>query len=172
MRSTFGVSLTRTMREFFLLAVTVISTLQQLCAQEPFKRNTFYGELGGNGVWLSANYERQLSRKPGFGVHVGLGYASSDEKFTPSIPIGVNYLIALGNQKSFIDAGVGITWVERNYVTHIQYVTDPYKPAFIPSVGYRHQSHYGLMWRISYTAIFAGDRIIPWFPSISAGWTM
>jgi hypothetical protein len=162
------------MREFFLLTLIVTSTVQ-LCAQKPFPKNTFYGEFGGNGIWLSANYERQLSKKPGLGIHVGLGYASSDEKFRPTIPIGVNYLIGLGNQKSFIDAGVSVTVAER-YVWddsyHTQDVSHPYEAAVIPSLGYRHHTRYGLMWRISYTAIFTSYRTIPWFPSISLGWRL
>jgi hypothetical protein len=57
-----------------------------------FEKNTVYAEFGGNGIDWSANYERQLGKKPGLGVRAGMGYASSTEEFRISVPIGVNYL--------------------------------------------------------------------------------
>ncbi len=35
--------------------------------QSTFKRNDIYLEAGGNGLFGSVNYERQLTNKPGLG---------------------------------------------------------------------------------------------------------
>jgi hypothetical protein len=35
-----------------------------------FKRNSIYLEGGGNGLFASVNYERQLTKEPGIGVKV------------------------------------------------------------------------------------------------------
>ena len=94
----------RSIATFFLLAISTT-----LIAQNNFRKNDVYFELLGNGIGASLNYERQLQAKPGFGVRVGIGYFSGDEKFRVSIPIGVNYLFRLGSDKSFLEAGVGGT---------------------------------------------------------------
>jgi hypothetical protein len=66
---------------FIFIATILVAT--SLPAQKPFKKNTIYGELGGNGLVLSANYERQLGHKPGVGVHIGIGIGGI---ITPSYP--------------------------------------------------------------------------------------
>jgi hypothetical protein len=155
------------MRNSFFFSIAVVASIQ-LSAQKPFKKNTLYGELGGNGLVLSVNYERQMGNEPGLGLHIGLGLA--DKK--PSIPLGVNYLFELGSQKSFIEAGAGITLAEKdlwdekfNRSEH-----NAYKPGFIPSVGYRHHTPYGLMWKVIYTPVFSSYRNVPWLFGISVGW--
>jgi len=56
-----------------LLCTAAIFAACQLSAQKSFKRNTAYFEIAGNGLVLSVSYERQLSNKPGFGLHAGVG---------------------------------------------------------------------------------------------------
>lgn len=154
----------------FLFCVFMFSFVNGF-TQSNFRKNTIYGEFGGNGIFLSLHYERQLGTKPGLGVHVGLGNADVDENFAFTIPIGVNYLFNIGKQKSFIEAGAGVTWALQNIWDGYGH-TEPHKhtPGFIPSIGYRHHTPYGLMWKISVVAAFSKNNIIPYYPGISIGW--
>jgi hypothetical protein len=88
----------------FLLFVSIFSFFNGF-SQSSFNKNMIYGEFGGDGVFLSIQYERQLGTKPGLGVHFELGNADADENFAFTIPVGVNYLFNISHQISFIEAG-------------------------------------------------------------------
>jgi hypothetical protein len=158
------------MRKLFFFTATIVF-VTHLAAQKRFKKNMLYGEIGGNGLALSVNYERQLGIKPGLGLHIGLGLAGDK----PGIPLGADYLFDLENQKSFIEAGVGITlieleaWDDKN---NIAFDHNPYIATFIPSIGYRHHTRYGLMWKVNYTPIFSSYRNIPLWVGASVGWRL
>jgi hypothetical protein len=150
----------------FTLAIMISP---RITAQKPFKKNTFYSEIAGNGLVLSANYERQLGTKPGFGLHIGAGLAGHK----PAIPAGVNYLFDLGKQKSFIEAGAGVVFVEIDFWDNKNNVADAdnsYKVCFIPSIGLRHHTPYGLLWRVNYTPVFSKYRNLAVFAGVSVGW--
>jgi hypothetical protein len=150
----------------FTLGIIVCS---RITAQKPFKKNTLYSELAGNGLVLSANYERQLGNKPGLGLHIGAGLGG----YKPAIPAGVNYLFDLGKHKSFIEAGAGVVFVDRDFLddkNNIPYADKSYKAGFTPTIGFRHHSPYGLMWRINYTPVFSKYRNLPVYAGISVGW--
>ena len=151
-----------------LLFITVIFATIPGFSQTTFKKNTFYAELAGNGGFLSVNYERQMGNKPGLGLHIGIGLGDSK----PDVPLGISYMYNLGNNKSFIEAGAGVTLAEQSlWDLHVPNQDSyPYKVAFIPSIGYRHHTQYGLMWRINYTPIFTKYRNIPLFFGVSVGW--
>ncbi len=117
-------------------------------AQNKFKRNDVYTELAGNGFWLSINYERQLTHKPGLGMRIALGNFASNKSFKPCIPIGINYLFKLNNKSGFIDLGLGGTWSEPfkgNIINksttlptdNVTNTTSNYAAHYIPSLGYR-----------------------------------
>lgn len=156
------------MRKGLYALVTLLFTTT-VVAQEAFRKNDVYGELMGNGIWASLNWERQLGDKPGLGLRAGVGSFSGDEVFRVSIPIGINYLFTLTPNKSFLDAGVGATWSGaaglktarqdaaaggRDYSEHIW--------SFVPSVGYRRHTRGHFMWRTSFTPIFNKYRSLPW----------
>jgi hypothetical protein len=154
----------------FLFAIFMFSFSKGF-TQSSFRTNTIYGEFGGNGVFLSLNYERQLGTKPGLGVHFGLGNADVDENFAVTIPVGVDYLFNISNQKSFIETGAGVTWALQNIWNNYKHnMPHQYKPGFIPSVSFRHNTPYGLMWKIGVIAVFSKHNIIPCYPGISLGW--
>lgn len=136
--------------------------------QAHFKPNTFYGEIAGNGLVLSVNYERQLAAKPGLGLHAGIGLGGDK----PMIPTGAVYLFHLKNTKSYLEAGAGITFGEKHMLdgTHTRSVSNNYIPAFVPSVGLRHHTEYGLMWKIIYSPVFTRYRALPLFGGFSLGW--
>ena len=156
-----------------LLVLCLLSCCSNSFAQNHFRKNTVYAEFGGNGIDWSANYERQLGKRPGLGVRAGVGYASSTEEFRICVPIGVNYLFDISHQRSFIETGLGVTWAEENiWKTSFQGPSSTtYEAGFFPSAGYRHQTPYGLMWRIDYTPFFTRHRVDPLFIGLSAGWS-
>jgi hypothetical protein len=90
------------------LSLFILALTNPVWGQSPFRKHTLYGELAGNSIFLSLNYERQLADKPGLGVRLGVGAASPDERFRVCIPVGVNYLLNLSRDKSFIDMGLGL----------------------------------------------------------------
>ncbi|HEV8508676.1 MAG TPA: hypothetical protein VGQ53_24950 [Chitinophagaceae bacterium] len=155
-----------------ILVIFAMLSYSYCFSQNLFRKNTLYAEFCGNGIDWSANFERQLGRKPGLGVRAGVGYASSTEEFRVSIPVGVNYLFDLSHQRSFIETGIGITWAEESiWKTGFQYPSSRYEAGFFASVGYRHQAPYGLMWRIDYTPFFTKYRVGYLFLGLSAGWS-
>lgn len=160
------------MRKQFLFALT-LSINTQLLAQQTFKRTTLYGEIGGSGLGiLSITYEQQTGKKPGLGLFAGISPLSGNK---PSIVSGAKYLIDLGNHKSFLETGAGITLADREYMgakQDTQTFRNPYTPAFIPSVGYRHHTKYGLMWRVGYTSVFSRYKSLFFYPGIAVGWRL
>src|SRR5688572_16844323 len=157
----------------FLLLVTFVLTTTVFFGQQTFKRNDIYFEFLGNGILASINYERQLTSKPGLGLRAGLGYYSGDDKFRVTIPLGVNYLLMLTKNKSFLEAGIGGTWSGaaglkddtptggRDYSERIW--------SLVPSFGYRGITNSTFMWRASYTPIINKYKVLwQWF-GISIG---
>ena len=82
-------------------------------SQTTYKGNNIYFEAGGNGLFSSLNYERQLTNKPMLNFRLGLGFYS-ENAFYLSIPIGINYLFELNDKNTFLDAGIGVTWTRIN----------------------------------------------------------
>jgi len=155
------------MRKIFFFVAAIFAACQ-LPAQKSFKRNTIYFEIGGNGLVLSLNYERQITSKPGLGLHAGV--ALSGDK--PAFPLGAKYLFDLGKQRSFLEVGAGVTFAEQDmWEENLNQVTsNPYKAGFIPSVGYRYNAPKGFMWRINYTPFFNKYRTELLFFGVSVGW--
>ncbi len=152
-----------------LLSITALFVTIPGFTQTDFKKNTFYFELAGNGGFLSVNYERQIQNKTGFGYHVGIGIGDSK----PDFPMGMTYIYGFGKKsKSFIEFGAGITLAEQSlWDEHAPNIDSyPYKPGWVLSIGYRHHTHYGLMWKLNYTPIFTSYRNIPLFFGFSLGW--
>ena len=144
---------------------TILATLSAavVFAQDVFKRNDIYLEAGGNGLFGSVNYERQLTKQPALGVRIGIGFYS-EEAFFLTIPVGINYLFPLKNKRSFIDAGLGVTWTQINKSLSGQsYDSKEYNFVnFIPSLGYRRHTIKDVMWRISVTPIANRYGLVPW----------
>ncbi len=131
--------------------------------QTAFKRNDIYLEAGGNGLFASVNYERQLTKQPGLGIRLGVGFYSEDA-FYLTIPVGINYLFKLRNDKSFIDAGLGITWtrMDGKLFEDSENSGDDHFVNFIPSIGYRRHTSQDIMWRISLTPVINKYVLFPW----------
>lgn len=131
--------------------------------QNNFKKNDIYLEAGGNGLFGSVNYERQLTKEPGLGVRIGVGFYS-ENAFYLTVPIGINYLFKLKNEKSFIDVGIGATWTRMNgkFFDDSNDSNDDHFVNFVPSIGYRSHTANNLMWRISVTPVANKYGLVPW----------
>jgi hypothetical protein len=116
--------------------------------QSTFKRNNIYLEAGGNGLYGSVNYERQLTKKSGLQARIGLGIYWNYDNFL-NLPLGINYLFDLKNKKSFIDVGVGVTFtgIDEKSDGGLHYVN------FVPGIGYRRHTSKDVMWRINVTPV-------------------
>lgn len=158
------------MRKSLFIAAAIFVAMQ-LQAQKSFKRNTLYGEIAGNGLILSVNYEKQLGNKPGLGLHFGVGLAGDK----PSFPFGAKYLFQLGKERSFLEIGAGVTLMEReiwdqNWINVGRDKKNSYGPGFIPSIGYRYHAPKGFMWRINYAPVFNKYRTEAVYFGVSVGW--
>ena len=74
------------------------------------KLNTVYFELGGNALFASINYEKQLFKSTRLNFHIGTGIYGLKPTYL-TIPFGINYLFRLNKSNSYIDLG---------FVQHIQ----------------------------------------------------
>jgi hypothetical protein len=141
-----------------LFAIILISCVANLTnGQNTFKQNDIYLEAGGNGLWASVNYERQLTKEPGIGARIGIGFYT-DNSFYVTIPVGINYLFNIKNNKSFIDAGLGVTWArsDEHPLLGLNFVN------FIPAIGFRRHTSKNVMWRISLAPIINKYGFVPW----------
>lgn len=145
-----------------LLLIILFLNAVGASAQNQFKKNTIYLEAGGNGLFGSVNYERQLAKEPGFGVRVGVGFYT-ENAFYLTIPIGINYLFKLNNNNSFIEGGLGVTFARVNGNLSSNYYSrgDGFN-SFIPSIGYRKQTAKNLMFRFSLTPVINNYGFVPW----------
>jgi hypothetical protein len=132
--------------------------------QTAFKKNDIYLEAGGAGLFSSINYERQLTNKPGLGARIGIGFYT-EKAFYLTIPVGINYLFKLKNEKSFIDAGVGASWTRidgKLFSKATSTSNGDHFVNFVPSIGYRRHTSKYVMWRISLTPVANKNTLMPW----------
>ncbi len=131
--------------------------------QTSFKKNDIYLEAGGNALFGSINYERQLTKQPGLGARIGIGFYA-EYAFYLTIPVGINYLFKLKNNKSFIDAGLGATWtrIDGKLFGDSKNSNGDHFVNFIPSIGYRRHTAKDMMWRISLTPVANKFGLVPW----------
>ena len=153
------------MRTVVILGIFFIfSTLS--FAQSPFKKNTIFGELGGNGLLASINYERQLSSKPGVGVRLGMGFYGVKPTHL-TVTVGVNYLIPLKKNNSFLDLGFGLTFSSAN--VRLVLASDDgalnmeknIRVNVIPGIGFRRHTSKNMMCRFGLTPIINDNGVIP-----------
>ncbi len=146
-----------------LLAILILHLFNAAFAQSKLPENNIYVEAGGYGLFGSINYERRLSKEPGFGIHAGVGFYT-ENAFYLTIPVGINYLFKLNNHNSFIDGGLGVTWANsnRNSVNNTLFSSRDSFTSFIPSVGYRKQTAKNLMFRFGLTPVINNYGFVPW----------
>jgi hypothetical protein len=145
-----------------LLALSLFSVCSY--GQTTFKQNDIYLEAGGNGLFGSVNYERQLTKQPGLAFRVGIGFYS-EKAFYLTIPVGINYSFNLKDNKSFIEAGLGATWtrIDGDLFGDSKNPQGDHFVNFVPSIGFRRHTSNDMMWRISVTPVVNKYTFVPWF---------
>ena len=148
-----------------LLLFVFMLTIQSLTnAQQMPPRNAAYAEVGGAGLFASANYERQLGKKPGIALRAGLGYYYEKAAYL-TIPVGIAYLYELKKRKNFFIEGAltGTYAVQTNKIFSKEKLPDDAQDFYwIPSIGYRKHTSKNLMWRISVAAVIHPNAVTPW----------
>lgn len=146
-----------------ILTIFALFATTLLFGQDNFKKNDIYLEAGGNGLFGSVNYERQLTKQPGLGARIGVGFYT-ENAFYLTVPVGIDYLFKLKNNKSFIDAGLGVTWarIDAKLFKDSKNSNGNHFVNFIPSIGYRRNTLKDLMWRISVTPVVNKNGLTPW----------
>ncbi|MFD2162501.1 hypothetical protein ACFSJU_08855 [Paradesertivirga mongoliensis] len=124
--------------------------------QDAFKKNEVFLELGGNGLLASLNYGRQLTNKPGLGFRAGVGTYGTGTFLT--IPVGVNYLVRLIKDHTFLDVGFGVTYTKADFRVGIIDYTEGTEPGhqslnYIPGIGLRTYTSKNFIWRLNIVAI-------------------
>lgn len=136
----------------------------------------FYGEVGGQGVFFSMNYDRRLMRTTqGLGLRAGVGYGVSVDPTYWTVPVGVYWLA--GSEGNFFEAGAGATYVVLNNVAAGEETDFGNKKWYgnqkflfgTLNVGYRHQPRVGhLNFRTGLTPMFG--RVVMLIPYLSVGY--
>jgi hypothetical protein len=155
------------MKQLYIL-LYLVSWSISLSGQETFGQNNIYLELGGNGPLYSLNYERQLTKQPGFGIRVGAGFYSTDP-YKVTVPVGVNYLFNLYENSVLLDIGFGVTYSKADVKLYAMVKrNDPYSYIntnyfnYIPSAGIRFHTHRNFLWRISLAPVINDYGLLPW----------
>lgn len=150
----------------FIIMLFIFSGINHSYAQHPAKKNSIYVELGGNALFTSINYERQLLKMPRLGFHVGAGiYGVSPSYLT--LPFGLNYLIELKKARSFIDIGFGATYTKTDVELYaiVEHRNPDYKNTdywnYIPSLGYRRLTKKNVLYRFSITPVINHNGTFP-----------
>jgi hypothetical protein len=150
----------------FVLIILATFFIFKVIGQRSLKANTVYVELGGNALFTSINYERQILKQRHLNFHVGTGMYGIQPAYW-TIPFGVNYLFKLGNPTSFIDLGFGATYTKADVKLYA--IVDRKDPAYIntnywnyiPCIGYRKQAKSNLMYRFSLTPVINHNDLLP-----------
>lgn len=153
------------MKKILLVIVCLLSTMMLLQAQG---NKAVYGELGGNGLVFSANYDARFSKKEnGFGFRAGVGLGAGIGLTVVTFPVGINYLI--GEAPHHFELGMGATYVSATIDLFDSKETGG-GFIYMPTVGYRYaKEKKGFVGRIYVgPIIIGGQAFFPW-GGISAG---
>jgi hypothetical protein len=145
-------------------------------------RKVIFGELAGNGIALSANFDMRLKpdRNDGFGISGGVGIIP-DQYFDKyiTLPLAINYIV--GKRKNGFESGIGITAfynLSGNENFFIDLDADEPHPklttAEIFYIGYRFQATKGFMFRVSNSFMYIGKGYFypPLWPGLSIGYSL
>ena len=158
----------------FVLIFFSVSTLSN--SQEITKKNIFFIEAFGNGLFASINYERLILNNNQIAFRCGLGsyFTTSINSKNITIPISVNYILNLYKHNANVDFGFGLTYSKADVRLYVMvkpnelYNNNQSYFNYIPSIGYRYHTESNLMWRISFTPIINNYGFLPYL-SLSLG---
>lgn len=160
------------MKPLFILLVCFLCLQNSVFAQnendEQQRAKSVYGELGGNGLLFSANYDfRFLKSEKGLGMRVGLGFFGGSGGGLITVPVGLNYLV--GRAPSYLEVGLGYTYA--SFTSSDDFIEGS-GSLLVPSVGYRYQpAHRGFTGRVFVSPLIGLGEGGGWvmFGGVSAG---
>lgn len=146
-----------------LIAVLFLTVFNgDLLSQEKFKPNCFYVEALGNGIFGSINYERQLEKMPGLGLHLGVGFYYVGIA-QPVYNGGMNLLFKLKKENTFIDAGISGTFTKEIVIEDgFAFKRDGFLKFFMTNIGYRKHTKNNYMWRVNLIGVTTDQGTVPW----------
>lgn len=126
-------------------------------------KNFIYGEIMGNGMYYSHNYERTVFRKNTVSIQARGGFSILPDRF--AFPIGAN--VALGKHHKKFEMGLGTT-IENVTTQDLGYYE--FKAHLVPSLAYRYEAegHFFLRLALMSHYFFDSGEILPGF-GISVG---
>lgn len=156
--------------------ILIVHLLLILChahGQTVEKKNTVYFQLGGNGLFASLNFERQLVNVPKIRIHAGIGNYGTRKPYV-TIPIGINYLLNIKKSNAGFEFGIGLTYTKADVLLYV--IVDrkqPYEPKenfvlVVPGISYRIQTKKHRMYKIGLTPVIGQYGLIP-FIGFSTG---
>jgi hypothetical protein len=121
------------------LVIAILASITNFSQEKYVGRFTgnaqcIYGEILGNGLTLSANYDIRFRGQKGLGLRVGLGYLGSNEGGILSIPVGINHLSGIA--PNYLEVGIGYTFVR---LTGTDNILNGSGAILVPNIGYRYQ---------------------------------
>ena len=142
-------------------------------AMESRPQNTFFVELGGQGLAFTVNGDFRFSgTMNNMGVRVGIGYIDIAKESITTIPLGLNYI--MGKNGKYFELGIGATFISGDiFNSKNQNGLFTLGTMFF---GYRSQPlDGGFNFRAGLTAIFRTAEedsfFIPYYPGVSLGYT-
>ncbi len=138
----------------FLLLAATASFAQ--APPEPVRRNTFFLELGGNGMFYSLNYDRILLNRDNWKLsgRVGAMYLpplNERNRHMVGGPVEISYL--RGRGRHFLELGLGGTVIYDTYALSNSRVNDLAVMA-VARIGYRHQKpEGGFFYKVGFTPL-------------------
>jgi hypothetical protein len=147
-----------------LVAASLLFLASSALAQS---RNAAYGELLGNGLLFSANYERRFTDV--VAGRIGFAYVTTedddgDEDQAVAVPLMVNYINRPLSNHHF-EAGLGTVVVAGNGSGWASDLDENFSGAVgTATIGYRYQKPSGgFVFRAGLTPMFDSGTIAPWF---------
>lgn len=162
---------------FMLLAFTALGTCvfaqdedDEDSPPKPPSKNAkqIYGELGGNGLLFTANYDFRFGqRQKGMGMRLGLGFFGGSGGGVITVPVALNNLS--GRAPNYLELGLGATYA--SFTDSDDFFDDAGTILIVPSIGYRYQPRgKGFTGRIAFTPLVSPNGGFFTYGGISAGY--
>ena len=129
------------MRKYFFLtllnSLLLVTAFSQDDAPKPPTKNAsnVFGELGGNGLFFSANYDFRFSKtQKGLGMRMGLGFFGGSDGGILTVPVAINNLS--GRAPHYLEIGLGYTYA--SFTSSDDFFDGASGGVLVPSIGYRY----------------------------------
>lgn len=141
----------------FLILKTLFSFSQN--NEIPFKQNSYYFEIGGNGLLYSINIDRLIINRTNWKLSGRLGATINPIVYSGMFGLPMELTTLFGKGNNFLETGFGFT---PNYVFDSS--KDEIHGFFISSfrLGYRHQKKEGgTIFKVGFTPLFLSHSYFP-----------